>query len=307
MRRWYNIDGDETAFDDGAQSQSLSAPILLQDSESEGDDGCNKVLFQSDSDDNDDDGEITADVGHDDPGMMLQTSSEEESEIEEPHAKKRKYHSRSSKAVSLTFLGHQVCKRAHMQLYGIGSTPLQNLRAGRPAYTMHENRMLEPKHATLGVSLSRNSTNAKWPSVLSFFWVLYISVAEIMPTKFVMPAGTFSESFMNKDPDFEERYTRAFMGSIEKNFDLSPASQLSKGTCFFEIPAAIKINILNKGLPHSNQFFPCCSIPNFLTTRAWFFSVIMIHDQLQYHENNCWSVSRVAAYHQYVSIIFNPS
>ena len=61
----------------------------------------------------------------------------------------------------------------------------------------------------------------------------FISVAEIMPTKFVMPAGTFSESFMNKDPDFEERYTRAFMSSIEKNFDLSPASQLSKGTCFF--------------------------------------------------------------------------
>ena len=241
MRKWYNIDGDETTFDDGsAQSHSFSAPILLQDSESEGD-----ILYQSDSNDSDDGGEVKADDGDDDVGMILQTSSEE-SEIEEPHAKKRKYHSRSSKAVSLTFLRQPVCKRAHMQLYGIGSTPLQNLRAGRPAYTMHENRMLEPKHATLGVSLSRNSINAKWPSVLSFFWVLYISVAEIMPTKFVMPAGTFSESFMSKDPDFQERYTRAFMNSVEKNFDLSPASQLSKSTYFW----TSSCHQINSKFPH---------------------------------------------------------
>lgn len=239
MQKWYNL-GDETEFDDGSgQPHSLSAPIILQDSDSEGDDVCKNILYQSDSDDSDDGGDTGGDVGDDDPGMMLQTSSEE-SEIEEPHAKKRKYTSRPAKAVSLTFLGHQVCKRAHMQLYGIGSTPLQNLRAGRPAYTMHDNRMLEPKHATLGVSLSRNSVNAKWPSVLSFFWVLYISVAEIMPTKFVMPTGTFSESFMNKDPDFEERYTRAFMSSIEKNFDLSPASQLPKSTYFLKFQGPSK-------------------------------------------------------------------
>lgn len=235
MRKWYNL-GDETEFDDGSgQPHSLSAPIILQDSESEGE----NILYQSDSDDSDDGGDVKADVGDDDPGMVLQTSSEE-SEIEEPHAKKRKYTSRPAKAVSLTFLRHPVCKRAHMKLYGIGSTPLQNLRAGRPAYTMNENRMLEPKHATLGVSLSRNSVNAKWPSVLSFFWVLYISVAEIMPTKFVMPTGTFSESSMNKDPDFEERYTRAFMSSIEKNFDLSPASQLPKSTYFLKFQGPSK-------------------------------------------------------------------
>ena len=48
------------------------------------------ILYQSDSDDSDDGGDTGGDVGDDDPGMMLQTSSEE-SEIEEPHAKKRKY------------------------------------------------------------------------------------------------------------------------------------------------------------------------------------------------------------------------
>ena len=179
------------------------------------------MLLQTDSENDDTMLETGSDFSGDEQQLAQQTSSDEEPVC--PPAKKRKYTRRSSETMKLEFLKKTVCRSAHMRLYGIGSSAVQNVRAGKQAFTMHNSRLEEPKHQTLGISLTRNSTNSKWPSILNFFWMLYISVAEIMPTRFVMPSkGDFSESFMEKDPDFQERYTRSFMNQLERNFDLSP-------------------------------------------------------------------------------------
>lgn len=216
IRKWYNLIDDDD-FEAGAAAPS--AETLLESDDSDA------VLLQTDSDD--DNPLCTAsDLDQSDhEALLLQSDSEEGAQ--EPPAKKRRYKKRARQSVQLKFLEKSVCARAHQRLYGIGSGAMQNLRAGRKAFNMHDGRLTEPKHPTLGLSLGRSSAHTKWPNILSFFWMLYISVAEIMPTKFVMPSdGKYTESFMEKDPDFEERYTRAFMSSIEKNFDLSPANCL---------------------------------------------------------------------------------
>lgn len=216
LRKWYNLSNEE--FADGEIDPS--SEILLQ---SDSDDACNNVLLQTDSED-ENRVVIASDVesdGCDDVQGLLQESSTEEP-VEQPPAKKRRYQSRTQ-TMNLKFLQKPVCKQAHMRLYGIGSSALQNVRSGRQAFIKGDSRLKEPKHPSLGVSLGRSSINTKWPSILSFFWLLYISVAEIMPTKFVI-AGAYTESFIEKDPDFQERYTRAFMTTIEKHFDLSPVA-----------------------------------------------------------------------------------
>lgn len=221
IRKWYNLIDDDD-FEAGATAPSAETLLESDDSNNEWDDA---VLLQTDSDD---DNPLCAasDLDQSDQeALLLQSDSEEGAQ--EPPAKKRRYKKRTRQSVKLKFLEKSVCARAHQRLYGIGSGAMQNLRAGRKAFNMHDGRLTEPKHPTLGVSLGRSSVHTKWPNILCFFWMLYISVAEIMPTKFVMPSdGKYTESFMEKDPDFEERYTRAFMSSIEKNFDLSPANCL---------------------------------------------------------------------------------
>ena len=60
---------------------------------------------------------------------------------------------------------------------------------------------------------------------MSFFWILWISCAEILPIKFMMPGnGELVESNMRKDPDFQERYVQNFLASLERNYDMNPAS-----------------------------------------------------------------------------------
>ncbi len=219
LRKWYNL--HDTSFEEGESKIDKDQVLCQSDSD------IDEVLLQSDSDEA---MSVCLQSDSDKEDVMLQTSSDDEKlqgQAEQP-LKKRRYHARTDQtAVQLKFLQKPVCKWAHLRLYGVGSSALQNLRDGRRAFTMHEGRLEEPKHPTLGVSLGRQSINTKWPNILVFFAMLYISVAEIMPTKFVMPsAGMLAESFLDKDPDFEERYTRSFMSTIEKNFDLTAVSWL---------------------------------------------------------------------------------
>ena len=174
------------------------------------------LLLQTDSE------PAASDRGHtSDEELLLETDSEG---CQEPPSKRRSYRQRDS--TPLTFLGKQVCQYAHQRLYGIGAGAVQNLRHGKPGYTM-ENRLKEPKHPTLGTSLVRQSRKpCKWQNVLSFLWILCHSCAEILPVRFAMPTGTHGrfESYLKADSDFEERHVRAYMANLERNYDLALAS-----------------------------------------------------------------------------------
>ena len=163
--------------------------------------------------------------------LLLETTSEDSiAPIEEPPYKKRMYSCRREDSGTLTFLSLPVCAQAHKRLYGIGSAVLQNLRNSLPGYTMHDRRMQEPKHELLGVSLKRQPRTAKWPQILSFFWIIYISQAEILPYKFNMPSGRLVESFADTDPDFQERYTCGFIQDVERNFDIANPDKVGPGS-----------------------------------------------------------------------------
>ena len=227
--KWYNVGepdfsiGNPDPHDDGdmyfAGSSDDGADLL--DLGSDDDAGANGILFESDSEHAEP--EILLGSDHE----MLMESGEDVvgKSVEEPPTKKRKYASRSK--TTLKFLGKVVCSRGHQRLYGIGSHAVQKLREGQRAYTMHENRAIEPKHPQLAVSLGRSMGNCKWPHVLSFFWMLYMSVAEILPHKLATPNSKgkgLDESFMAKDPDFQDRYTENFMRNIERNYEVNPVT-----------------------------------------------------------------------------------
>lgn len=150
--------------------------------------------------------------------LLLATDSE--GEVHQP-PKKRRYVANRAGSRQLKFLGKEVCQAAHKRLYGIGSGALQKLRQGERPFTMHQGRLEEPKHPTVSTSLVRSSLQRKWPSVLSFFWMLYISCAEVLPTNFIMPTtlvGHLAETVVKSDPDFQERYVSAFMRTLESNY-----------------------------------------------------------------------------------------
>ena len=213
MRKWYNIPAPD--LNDGGEQPNL-----------------NLVLHQSSDEDNHGDGilEQSSDSGPEDyqeiseDGVLLQSSDGEVEDVQP--RKKRKYEKRSGK---FTFLQQVVCARAHQKLYGIGSIALQNLRNNVPAYTMHEKRVEEPKHDVLKVSMKRNSENMKWPQIVTFFWLLYISAAEVLPTKLAMPDSWQIET-AESDPDFSERFTAGFFQNLEKHFELCHPGQIGPGT-----------------------------------------------------------------------------
>ena len=212
------------------QEHEIEAVHVLQQSDEE-ESVAGELLLASGSED-----EKLSDGPGDASELLMETSSGSETAgpvRDLPPAKKRRYAKRCL-GKGLQFLGKEVCVRAHQRLYGIGAKPLQNLRDNRPAYTMHDNRMKEPKHEGLQTSLARSSMNTKWPGLVTFFWFLYISCAEILPTKFKMPAGSTFEAEVADDPDFQERYTLAFLKNIEKNFERSHPGELGPGT--FEGP-----------------------------------------------------------------------
>lgn len=153
---------------------------------------------------------------------ILLASDCEEVCIEPPHSKKRKYSKRSTD--HLLFLQKEVCKHAHARLYGVSARAIQSLREGAAPFTATgEARLKEPKHPNLGVSLARQPENQKWPNILMFFFLLYHSCAEILPTRLVMPRDGKFESHLSKDPDFQERCVGSFMKNLEKNSDINPA------------------------------------------------------------------------------------
>ena len=93
---------------------------------------------------------------------------------------------------------------------------------------MHEKRVEEPKHDVLKVSMKRNSENMKWPQIVTFFWLLYISAAEVLPTKLAMPDSWQIET-AESDPDFSERFTAGFFQNLEKHFELCHPGQIGPG------------------------------------------------------------------------------
>ena len=97
---------------------------------------------------------------------------------------RRSYSTRQS-GDDLQFLGMPVCARACARLLGVGQTTLQKLRQGEEVYTM-KNRRRPPKHPTFGFSL-QGETGMKWIHVVMYFYFLYHSSAEFMPTDFTNP------------------------------------------------------------------------------------------------------------------------
>lgn len=199
---------------------------ILHDTDSEGQE-TGQILCETDSDMEHQSSNLL--VESDTEGVLKETDSEGDTALPPPE-KKRKYSNRVSSS-PLTFLEKPVCRHAHLRLYGVGSSALQRLRAGEAAFSMHQNRLPEPKHSTLGVSLARRIDKQKWPNVLAFFWLLYMSVAEILPTRLTMPKSSngLLESYVEKDPDFEERYIRSFMSTLERNFEHNPVTWKSTG------------------------------------------------------------------------------
>ena len=95
---------------------------------------------------------------------------------------------------------------------------------------MHEGRVPLPRHPTLHVSL-RNSPLAKWPQIVAFFWLLYISTAEVLPTKFVMPSENLQKNRCSTDADdFDERYVQSFLRNIDAHFEMPSPEQLGPGS-----------------------------------------------------------------------------
>ena len=200
-------------FDSGMHMMSKPSDVLMETDSEPG-----EVLVQSESDQE----QLVATPPHE---VLLETDSEGD-HPEPPCKKQRKYAKNRTADHGMTFLQQPVCRHAHMRLYSISSGALQNMRKGNRAFTMKSGRLQEPKHPTLQVSLVRSTASRKWPSIMSFFWLLWMSSAEILPIKFTMPGhkdGSYVESSMSKDPDFQERYVQNFLGCLEKNYDMNPA------------------------------------------------------------------------------------
>ena len=208
LRKWYRVGPSGTELDPEPPAASVHDDILYET------DSDKSILMETDSE--------APEVLHDEEsdGVLLETGSE--AEVEEPPQKRRYAVGRSN--AELSFLGKPVCQRAHVRLYGIGPNAMQNMRQGLAPFTMHESRETEPKHPVLGVSLKRKvGSHCKWQNVLSFFFLLWSSCAEILPIRLSMPrvAKGLLESHVSSDVDFKERYVRSYMSTLERNYDLN--------------------------------------------------------------------------------------
>ena len=122
---------------------------------------------------------------------------------------------RSRKPVGLEILGLPVCTQSHKRLMGVGSSIINRIRAGDAVYT-NKNRPSHVRHPTLGYSLEAASKqNVKWPRCLMFLWIIYHSVAEVMPDKFEMPLSQLDAS---RDEDFQQRYITNFFQNIDQAY-----------------------------------------------------------------------------------------
>ena len=99
----------------------------------------------------------------------------------EPQSKRARYNSRKEDPAQ--FLGKPVCRRALAGLLAIGGSTLQKLRQGESAYTNNERKPLQ-KHPTFGFTL-RGDTGKVWEHIVMFFFHVYHSAAEVLPTNWL--------------------------------------------------------------------------------------------------------------------------
>jgi hypothetical protein len=150
-----------------------------------------------------------------------------------PKKKPRHYTPRSS---SSTFLGKYVCKVAVARLLGVGESTVGKVRSGVKCFTNND-RVPAPKHPQLGYSLQR-ITNVKWVSVLMFFWLLYHSACEVLPTRIAMPSdmrashNVDSEFFAidDRDEDGPVRFINHFMASLNSYGNDPTSMNIGPGT-----------------------------------------------------------------------------
>jgi len=115
--------------------------------------------------------------------LHVSGSSEEEAT---PKGAKRTYRSTRRRAHSRvnTFLGLPVCLYALARLLAIGTSLIENIRAG--IHACHRGKgNTHVKHPLINVSISRRPDGMVWPSVLAFLWTVYHSAAEGLPTKHI--------------------------------------------------------------------------------------------------------------------------
>lgn len=113
--------------------------------------------------------------------VFFSSSDESEAYPEQPAQKRQRYNQRSNE--SAKFLGKPVCRRALAALLGIGGSTLQRLRGGESAYTQNARKPLA-KHPTFGFAI-RGETGKVWEQIVMFFYFLYHSAAEVMPTNWL--------------------------------------------------------------------------------------------------------------------------
>lgn len=105
-----------------------------------------------------------------------------------PPQKRARYNTRRSERAR--FLGQPVCCRALLGLLGVGGSTLQKLRHGEAVFTNKCRRPL-PKHPTFGFTLRADVVQV-WEHIVMYFYHVYHSSAEVMPTNWYMvkSAGT---------------------------------------------------------------------------------------------------------------------
>lgn len=154
------------------------------------------------------------------------------SDDEQPPAPKRaRYNPRRTDVA--TVLGKRVCRRALSMLMGIGGSTLQRLRDGADVFTNQVRKPL-PKHPTLGFTL-RGETEKVWEHILMFFYHIYHSVAEVMPTHWHMVkeegAKQIETPFPEDDPESvnREEYMQRLVNAIGRTlntFSMDVESQM---------------------------------------------------------------------------------
>jgi hypothetical protein len=114
----------------------------------------------------------------------------------------------SNRQSDMCFLGKPVCRRAYERLLGVGGSTIARLKAGEDAFT-NCSRPKAAKHPVFGFSLDRLG---KWMGILFFFFYLYHSAAEHLPTTFHMPNQELPAD--TKDPDRTQRIVNAFLQKL---------------------------------------------------------------------------------------------
>lgn len=136
-------------------------------------------------------------------GEVFYASGSEPEVVDQRPAKRQRYNGRRSD--KCVFLGLEVCVGAYARLLAVGTSTLQKIRRGEPAFT---NNVREPlaKHPQFGFSY-RGECGQRWQDILMFLWFVYQSSAEVLPTGYMNPVkGKLLESpFPEEDPEAPDK------------------------------------------------------------------------------------------------------